>query len=149
MRRQLASAAAIICLACDSASADRYFASLSGDVVVPPALLTPASGQASFRAENQQLSYDVTLQTITGVTDVRIHAGAAGVNGPLIADLYSAGPSGTITSGTIAAGDLVAASVAGMSIESLLVLMRAGNAYIQVDTQAYPNGELRGQIHAN
>jgi hypothetical protein len=31
-------------------------------------------------------------------------------------------------------------------MDSLLVLMRTGNAYVNVHTSAYPSGELRGQI---
>jgi hypothetical protein len=31
-------------------------------------------------------------------------------------------------------------------LNSLLVLMRSGNAYVNIHTSAYPSGELRGQI---
>jgi hypothetical protein len=55
---------------------------------------------------------------------------------------------GLLAEGTITAADLVG-PLAGMSIDDLLAEMRAGNAYVNVHSEANPGGEIRGQIQAN
>jgi hypothetical protein len=52
------------------------------------------------------------------------------------------------TSGRIATGSFTAANItaAGVSFDSLLVLMRNGNSYVNVHTVNHPAGEVRGQV---
>ena len=152
MRRALLGVTVALAVAgCSGSTApgERFFAVMTGLNVVPSDSATNAGGSANFTASGGGISYSVQVQNIVGVTRVAIFRGDAGVNGTATAELYSGAPSGAIASATIASGTLVAANVQGISVDSLVSLMRGGHAYIQVHTQSQPNGEIRGQIHAS
>jgi hypothetical protein len=53
---------------------------------------------------------------------------------------------GTGTSGNIISGTFTSTGNAAVSMDSLLVLLRNGNSYVNVHTAANPDGEIRGQI---
>lgn len=115
-----------------------------GDVV------TEASGSASFVLDDGVVTYSIEVADITGVTAAHIH-GPAGVNenAGVIVGLF-AGPeggtgavNGELASGTFTAADITAS---GIAMDSLLVLMRTGQSYVNVHTVANPPGEIRGQI---
>lgn len=104
------------------------------------AVITYISGQLLFRV-------DVT--GTANVTRAHIHGpAAAGVNAGIRVNFYEPAsgttPLNFTTTSTLANG--VAALPIGISMDSLLVLMRNGNAYVNVHTSQYPSGELRGQI---
>jgi hypothetical protein len=46
-------------------------------------------------------------------------------------------------------GTFTASSFIGISMDSALVLMRVGKAYVNVATNSLPNGEIRGQVVPN
>lgn len=126
----------------------RYLASLSGANEVPP--ITVISGAtASFTVNGSEMDYSIEVQNITGVNDAGIYAGAAGVVGPKVVDLYAGGTTGPIGAGTLVRGTIPASSVSGMSLDSLQVLMRNGRAYANIITTSLPGGEVRGQIYQN
>jgi hypothetical protein len=132
----------------DSGNGRRFIAFLTGDVVAPP-VSTTASGEATFTEQGANIGYTVTVSTIVAVTRVSVYAGAGGVNGPVIADLFTGPTTGTIAEATIASGTLTASSITGMTPDSLKVLMMSGKAYVQVSTSSKPNGEIRGQVFEN
>lgn len=136
---------------------ERWSASLNGASEVPP-VTTSATGSASFEAVGDTaISYSVTLNGITGVTMGHIHAGAAGVNGPVLVWLLppngtaAQAPSGAIN-GAAASGRITQAWIRGVqgqpaiSLDSLRRLMRSGNVYVNIHTSAFGGGEVRGQI---
>ena len=45
----------------------------------------------------------------------------------------------------LAQGSFTAADVRGIEFNALIDEMRAGNAYVNVHSQTYPAGEIRGQ----
>jgi hypothetical protein len=117
---------------------------------------TLARGQAVFRlsADGRSIDYRLIVANIQNVTMAHIHLAPAGVNGPVVAWLYPAGPppqlipgrsSGILATGTITEDDLVG-PLAGAGLEELLEQMRAGGTYVNVHTEQYPPGEIRGQI---
>ncbi len=84
------------------------------------------------------------------MTAAHIHLGAKGKNGPPVANLFTGPKKEGIFSGTLADGTLtdenLMGSLAGKPLSSLVDMIKKGNAYVNVHTDKYPDGELRGQI---
>ena len=128
-----------------------FKAKLSGKEVVP-AVETKAIGEADFKLskDGKELTYILKLKDIENVTAAHIHTGMMGVSGGPVAGLF-AGPkkegmfSGELAKGTITDKDLVG-PLAGKTIGDLVELIKSGGAYVNVHTDKYPDGEVRGQI---
>lgn len=129
---------------------ERFTATLSGATVRPTPITTTASGTATFTyvADIRTLFYRVDVAGIDSVFLAHIHAPAdTGHNAGVALNLFlgpKTGPGFTGTLGQGVAGELGAPI--GMSLDSLLVLLRNGNAYVNVHTVAHPGGEVRGQV---
>lgn len=138
-----------------------FSANLSGGQPVPT-VKTSATGKAVFRyhKDSDQLYYKITVNDIENVTAAHIHQGKKGKNGPPIVPLFSSetkgqgkskkeGLRGTF-SGVLAEGNLtdkdLMGSMSGKSLEDLVKLMQSGDTYVNVHTEAHPDGEIRGQI---
>ncbi len=135
-----------------SQSADPVFkAKLTGNDFVPP-IKTPASGECTLQSakEGEALSFKLSVKDVQNVNGAHVHQGKKGAEGPPVATLFN-GPkkqgkfSGTLSEGTISDSDLVG-PLQGKSIKDFIQLIRAGNAYVNVHTDAHPNGEIRGQL---
>jgi len=130
---------------------ERFSATLSGANVRPTPITTTATGSAQFTyvGDIKTLFFEVDVVGIDSVTLAHIHgpADTANNNG-VILNLYTTGKSkGLGFTGVLAAGvggELGPPSV--MTLDSLLVLMRNGHAYVNVHTVAHPGGEIRGQV---
>jgi hypothetical protein len=146
----------LMLLATPAAAGPRNFrAHLNGAQEVPPAD-TRAQGQAIFRLskDGESLHYKLIVANIENVTMAHIHLAPAGVNGPVVAWLYPAGPppqliegrfNGVLAEGVITAADLVG-PLAGADLGDLVDEIVAGNTYVNVHTSQFPGGEVRGQI---
>lgn len=121
-----------------------------------PANTSTAQGQAIFQLspDGTALSYRLIVANIENVTQAHIHLAAEGVNGPVVVWLYPSAPpaqlipgssQGTLNSGVITESNLVG-MLAGQSLAALVAHIEAGNAYVNVHTQQFPPGEIRGQI---
>lgn len=129
---------------------ETFTASLNAasEVATPPVQST-GSATATITYVGRQLLFRLDVNGTANVTRAHIHGPAApGVNAGIRMNFYEP-PAGTapinITgSATLANG--IGGLPIGISMDSLLVLMRTGNAYVNVHTSAYPSGELRGQI---
>ena len=112
-----------------------------------PANHTTGTGTATFTLDGTKLGYVVEIHDLSGPpTMAHIHVGAAGVAGPPVYTFTikrNAGRSGTISQGTI---DLTKDASAGVSGDSLKMLLNTGKAYVNVHSKNFPGGELRGQI---
>jgi CHRD domain-containing protein len=87
---------------------------------------------------------DIT-SPMDSITAAHIHApAAAGTNAGVVVPLYGGPTTGLAFKGTLVAG--VAPTPVGMTFDSLVVLLRNGNAYVNVHTRVHPAGEIRGQI---
>jgi hypothetical protein len=142
----------VVGLTTASFAAEKSFkAMLSGSESVP-AVVTMAKGDATFTVikDEEALSYYVTVADIENVTAAHIHLGKKGENGAPVALITNEKKdgkfSGTLAEGTITKKDLMG-SMTGKSVEDLIKQIKKGNAYINVHTDKYPNGEIRGQIN--
>ncbi len=100
---------------------------------------TTATGTAIITALGHQLSWKVDITSaIDSVTIGHIHRGVADSAGGVIQNL-SPTPTGIGFTGTVALGSAVV-------VDSVLTLMRAGKAYVNIHTKKNPGGEIRGQL---
>ena len=124
---------------------ERFAASLSGANEIP-AVTTTATASAQFEVLNgvPGVYFTLTVTGIDSVTAAHIHGPADGTQSAgVIVPLY-AGTTGPGISGTLAQGGI--SSAIGITFDSLLVLLRTGNAYVNVHTKKNPGGEIRGQV---
>ncbi len=135
----------------------QFRAHMTGDQeVVEEPVITNATGQARFQLsrDGTGLQFRLIVANIQNVTMAHIHLGAPGVNGPVVVWLYPEGPPAALlpgsTSGILATGVIthenLVGPLAGQSLEDLVDLLRTGETYVNVHTQQYPAGEIRGQI---
>jgi CHRD domain len=136
---------------------ENHRAHLTGDQEVP-ANASAAQGQATFKvsADGSSIHFRVNIANIENTLMSHIHMAPAGTNGGIVVWLRPAGPppvlvpgrfDGVYAEGTFTEADLVGA-LAGEPLSSLIDAMRAGNTYVNVHTNQFPGGEIRGQIGA-
>ena len=142
----------VLGLATAGIAAEKGFkAVLSGSEAVP-AVTTTAKGEATFTLGNygKELLYKVTVSDIENVTAVHIHYGKMGKNGPPLALVDIKGKKAGKFSGTLAEGKITAkellGSLKGKTVKDLAKEIEEGDTYLNVHTDKYPDGELRGQI---
>lgn len=127
-----------------------FSATLTGNQVVPP-VMTHAKGEAAFELgkDGTTLTYKVMVTDLENVTAAHIHLGKKGENGPPIALIKVKASKGKMT-GMLANGQITKAelmtSFKGKDVHALISEIDAGNAYVNVHTAKYPDGEIRGQI---
>jgi hypothetical protein len=132
-----------------------FTAHLTGDQEVPSAT-TNATGQVKFQVskDRQSVSFKLIVANLDDLRMAHIHTAPMGVNGPVVVWLYPEAPpmlpipgttNGILAQGSFTNSNLVG-PLAGMEISDLVAAMQSGNAYVNVHTDAYPGGEIRGQI---
>ena len=119
---------------------------LTGNEEVPP-VQTEATGTVEFKIEGlDSIPYSVNATNIEGVTAGHVHFGKAGENGPIVVTLfkYDSPMNEVSETGTITA-DKLEGPLAGKHLEELITAGANGTLYVNVHTEANPNGEIRGQ----
>ena len=120
---------------------------LNGANERPTAVTTQGAGTAAFTVSGTTVSYVITFSRLSGVpSGAHIHGpGSATQTASVLVDFPTTGQ--TLTNGVLT-GTFNAASIrnAAISLDSLRVLMRNGNAYVNVHTSLNPGGEIRGQL---
>jgi hypothetical protein len=128
-----------------------------------PAVSTDASGKfrAKLRSSSQEIRYELSYAGLTGaVQQAHIHLGQRAVNGGVSAFLCSnlaGAPAGTqacpaapaTISGTVTPAQVVGPSGQGidpMEFDELVRAIRAGVTYVNVHSETFPGGEIRGQL---
>ena len=130
-----------------------FSATLSGENEVPPTE-SNSTGVALFEQstgdDGQEVAYSVNLTGFDDIVAAHIHSGNEGENGSIVA---------TLSEGEEADGDSVELQFTGdiqsndlegpledSEIADLVDLMNNGSAYVNVHTEIYPDGAIRGQI---
>jgi len=116
-----------------------YTASLSGANERPTAVTSTATGTAIITVLGTEISWKVDINTaIDSVIAGHIHRGVADSAGGVVQSL-SPQATGIGFTGTVANG-------AAVPPDSVIALMRAGKAYVNIHTRAHTGGEIRGQL---
>lgn len=129
-----------------------FVALLSGGQEVPP-VNTMASGLArvSVNPTSTVLRSVLAIRFLNSAMAAHIHVGRPGQNGPIVAFLF--GPSRPMNFGALTQLPEVAVTAAdlmgpleGRPLSDLVREIEAGNAYVNVHTVQFPDGEIRGQL---
>jgi hypothetical protein len=148
-----------------AAQGGRFRAQLIGFEEVP-ALSTSGHGTffSTLRNDGEELHYTLRYFDLTGaVTQAHIHFGQKGVNGGIAIFLCSNlgnGPAGTqacpaspaTVTGTITALDVIGPNGQGIGPEEWEEVKRAirqGIGYVNVHSDLFIGGEIRGQLRTN
>lgn len=118
-----------------------------------PAVSAGAHGEAVVTVDRAAgtIDYEVNIFNLpSGIVAAHIHAGTAGVNGPIVINfpVAAVGQSGAFQlKGSARASELIARPETGVrSFDDLAFAVASGAAYVNVHTQANPGGEIRGQL---
>ncbi|TSC79232.1 MAG: peptidase S8 and S53 subtilisin kexin sedolisin [Candidatus Peregrinibacteria bacterium Gr01-1014_25] len=117
-------------------SAVRFRVMLSGQWQVPAIIpSTSATGTGTFTLTASGLAYDITVRNLSGslITAAHFHRGSLGTNGPVLEPINFNG--GTRATGTWS----------GLTTDERDDLLNE-DIYVNVHTQAHPDGEIRGQV---
>lgn len=162
-------AAAMIAAAPAALAGDFNFsAALSGEqeVTTPPGgvdTVTTGSIRLDFDDDLSAADFNLRIRRGQLITQAHLHCARAGVNGPVVAFLFNAGPvqgpggvningrlaRGTLTNADIEAVDFAANPVCGVAINNIASLLAAvldGIVYANVHSEDFPPGVVRGQI---
>jgi CHRD domain len=97
--------------------------------------------------------YKVSVTDMEKVTAAHIHKGKPGENGPVVATLFKTNSPSAKTDGVLSQGTITSAKLegplAGKHLSDLIKMIDNGDAYVNVHTQANPNGEIRGEISSS
>lgn len=129
-----------------------------------PAISSPGGGRFEATIEDDQITYELNYFNLRGtVSQAHIHMAQRGVNGAIVIFLCSNlgnGPAGTQPcpsspghiSGTIHTSDVIggnsqtAQGISAGEFSEVLRAIRAGVAYVNVHSDLFPGGEIRGQL---
>jgi len=126
-----------------------YAAELRPGNEVPPTNST-ASGSSlvTFDFINNTIAYQVTTTGIANPTLSHIHRNVAGANGPVIINFATSASqiAGGKTSGSGPLSTFQAAAFAASDLTALATAASAAGYYVNVHSQQFGGGEIRGQL---
>ncbi len=106
----------------------------------PTPVTTTATGEAIVTIIGNLVSWKVNVVGISNVTAGHIHRRAADSTAGGVIIPISPTTGATNFTGTIAIGSAV------VTVDSLLTIIRAGRAYVNLHTTANPGGEIRADL---
>jgi CHRD domain len=130
---------------------EQFTATLAGSAERPNPVTTNATGAATFTVGTGTVDFTITTQNITGATAAHIHgpAGSDAATGVLVTLFSAAAPGINVANGTLSTGTFPSTQFTiktGVTVDSVLTLLRNGQAYVNVHTVTNPAGEIRGQV---
>ena len=126
---------------------------LSGENEVP-ATESNATGVADFQLstgdDGEEIGYSVNLTGFNDIVGAHIHSGSEGENGPIVVTLSDGAEAEDDSDEIQLTGDITADSLEGpledSELADLVDSMNNGSTYVNVHTEVYPDGAIRGQI---
>jgi CHRD domain len=130
---------------------ERFEATLTGEAEQDTPVDTDATGRATFEVGATSVSFEIEAEDLNQAFAAHIHGPATTeTNAGILVTLFSqAQPGLDIADGTLSAGTFPSSTFSinpNVTLDSVLVLMRNGMAYVNVHTVANPGGHIRGQI---
>jgi CHRD domain len=120
-----------------------FVANLSGLQEVPPNNST-ATGWAWFNQTGNSIWYKLNVIGLDKVMGAHIHNGVTGQIGePIVTLFHSVVPTGMVN-GTLVEGTLTSSDLP--PVVGFVNKMERGETYVNVHTETYPIGEIRGKI---
>jgi hypothetical protein len=130
----------------------QFKAKLKGENEVPP-VTTTAEGKVKLKVKESNIKYKLNITGITDATMAHIHQGKSSENGEPVVDLLADSNKQKTSNGLFINGSIVDSSLIGplegKSVLDLVSSMDSGNNYVNVHTQAHPDGEIRGQLEVS
>jgi hypothetical protein len=125
---------------------EQFSVTLDGASERPDPVTTTATGTATLSFTGSgSITYSVTVSGLmSDPVGAHIH-GPADVN-TAAGIIVGLTPLANLVTGTLVSGTITGTDVPTISLDSLKVLLRNGNAYINVHTADNEAGEIRGQI---
>ena len=117
-----------------------------------PSVTTASGGTFTLTVASDMSSAHYVLQvdSIISLTSARLHVGKVGATGGTILTIYGGPTKSGLYSGTIAKGSFTAKSLGGAlkgkTIKDLVALIKSYSVYLNIGTDAHPQGEIRGQV---
>jgi hypothetical protein len=130
-----------------------FAAPMTNQAEVPPPP-SPGRGIASFvlSGDGTLLYFSVSVTDLSSpATAADIHLGSPGAEGDVIVNLCGDGSTqacasnGLLASGSIDSSNL-AGPMAGRTLDDLLAALESNATYVNVHSERFPNGEIRGQV---
>jgi len=135
------------------ASVTNFRGTLNGASEKPTAVITNASGTATFALSGGNITFTVNYSGLSGAPSAsHIHVGAPNQSGAVQLNLCGTGATFPVACPTVATGSFTGTAAAahlvgtGVTMETVLSNMRGFNAYVNVHTAANGGGEIRGNI---
>ena len=122
-----------------------------------PSVLTKVHGEfkAKLSDDGTQIQFTLKYADLEGTpTAAHIHFGQRFANGGIIATLCGGSKPACLSAGMLLSGTLVAADITGPAGQGIdagnfakaLRAIRSGHTYVNVHTDKFGDGEIRGQI---
>ena len=121
------------------------------------AIVSRSEGQAIFQKsrDSDTIGFRLIVANLSNTTQAHIHvASVPGADGPVAVWLHPHSPpgglipgrfSGVLNTGTLTEADF-RGPLLGQDMQTLMVAIAEGRAYVNVRTTANPGGEIRGTI---
>ena len=114
---------------------------------------TAATGSAQATLNGMQLEVTGSFEGLTAEalnvagTPAHVHVGGPGVNGPVVLALRPTLPADSLSGSFDQTFDLMATDFPdGITADSVRSAFENGNLYVNVHSEQYPGGEVRGQL---
>jgi hypothetical protein len=130
---------------------NKFRAKLNADNEVPP-VDSEAKGVANFKLKDDVINSKINLTGIADVSGAQIFFGKIGHDEDPIVDLLGTGEKTERSDGVAIEGNFTATdfegSMKGKDLSALQTAMAANETYVNIMTNAHPDGEAGGHIYA-